>query len=148
MKFENWTSDAFKVSSGFPQGLPLSSVLFKELIRYPYLLRKWLTSRCDWKTSICIHKIGAMDDYTWTINSAWQGMLDDGFVASYWPQSNSTNVCRKDGQAGVGDNISWCAVIDSRLSMIRNINNNIRKARKALSVVHYAACQNLILKTA
>ena len=38
-------------------------------------------------------------------------------------------------------------VIDSRLNMIGHINNNIRKARKALGVVRYATCQQVTLNS-
>ncbi|XP_028514605.1 uncharacterized protein LOC110238129 [Exaiptasia diaphana] len=38
-------------------------------------------------------------------------------------------------------------VIDSRLSMIGHISNNIRKAKKALIVIRYAACQNITLNS-
>ena len=165
MRFGSWESERFEISSGLPQGSPLSCVLFNI----------YTADVIDWTQDDNTDPYSYVDDII--ISCASHSPVED--VANLQQASEKLQVWTENNHMKIQpDKICWMLlslghvnrdlftltyegqpvrqemqvtylgeVIDARLSMIKQIDNNIRKAKSALGLIRNAARQNIKLSS-
>ncbi|KXJ09046.1 RNA-directed DNA polymerase from mobile element jockey [Exaiptasia diaphana] len=165
MRFGNWRSDAFKVSSGLPQGSPLSCVLFNiytaDIISWtkdeetdPFSYVDDIIISCVSESPVkAVEQLQIASDRleSWTVENRMRIQPDKVcwmLVTLRHVDRNQLSLRYAQEKVRQEKEVTYLGVvIDSRLSMLGHIANNINKAKKALGVIRYAAGQNIQLKS-
>ena len=165
MRFGNWTSNTFNVSSGLPQGSPLSCVLFNiytaDIISWtkdddidPFSYVDDIIICCESESPVeAVEKLQSASDKleSWTVENHMRIQPDKVcwmLVTLRHVDRLQLSLSYAQEKVRQEKEVTYLGVvIDCRLSMLSHITNNLNKAKKALGVVRYAAGQNVQLKS-